>query len=94
MKQGLPHFTASTSPHPTAVFLNASVSFCHFFAYGTFIDLSHRSHCSGADSDGGIESLRAHFGAHACDLRVSARCRPEAADGPNGMSFSLADGPS
>src|SRR6185437_10403234 len=37
VKQGLPHFNSSIRPQSSAIFLSLSASFCHFFAYGTFI---------------------------------------------------------
>src|SRR5579883_419774 len=51
-KHGLPHFTSSPSPHPSAITLNASTSFSHLLAYGTFIGvpshhpLGRRRNCS------------------------------------------------
>src|SRR5437879_13547137 len=37
VKHGLPHLSSSVRPQSSAVWRSFSVSFCHFFAYGTFI---------------------------------------------------------
>src|SRR5689334_13119381 len=37
VKHGLPHLSSSVRSQSSAILRNLSVSFCHFFAYGTFI---------------------------------------------------------
>src|SRR5262249_16268889 len=37
VKHGLPHLSSSVRPQSSAIWRSLSVSFCHFFAKGTFI---------------------------------------------------------